>query len=232
MTGFYGRFSGLVGRCVPSARFPRPSASIEFDEQRVCCRSIQVFGRAGHREAGDGGLPVAVNGLLNFCFPQTSKDERKAALEVAKACGLAIVCCSLINSNSLPICMNHNEKIFHRLAVLLELPAVHENTGFSLEALRFQLLAKTGLCRMTRPASPAKHPATLIPTIPTLPGMLISKGRPNRYSLSFTRCGCHVDTFDASELIKYRQKPEFRGNGPSGNIGATGFQPPGNPAND
>ena len=53
-----------------------------------------------NREAGDGGLPVAVNRTFELLLSRKpSKDERKAALEVAKARGLAIVCRSLINSN-------------------------------------------------------------------------------------------------------------------------------------
>ncbi len=53
-----------------------------------------------NREAGDGGLPVAVNRTFELLLSRKpSKDEHKAALEVAKARGLAIVCRSLINSN-------------------------------------------------------------------------------------------------------------------------------------
>jgi Protein of unknown function (DUF1553). len=52
------------------------------------------------REAGDGGLPVAVDRTFELLLSRKpTKDERKAALEVAKSRGLAIVCRSLINSN-------------------------------------------------------------------------------------------------------------------------------------
>ncbi|MBT3637426.1 MAG: DUF1553 domain-containing protein [Opitutae bacterium] len=52
------------------------------------------------REAGEGDLPGAVNRSFELLLSRKpTKDERKAALEVAKARGLAIVCRTLINSN-------------------------------------------------------------------------------------------------------------------------------------
>jgi hypothetical protein len=52
------------------------------------------------REAGEGDLPGAVDRAFELLLSRKpTKDERKAALEVAKERGLVIVCRTLINSN-------------------------------------------------------------------------------------------------------------------------------------